>query len=741
MAEISDPYFEGGAALDWLFSQGVHIVSASLGIPWLGPGDGTGDYADALSYYYDAGGLLALSAGNHRRQHWQGRWSDPNVNGYHNFDPDWDINYLTIDGNEPFWFPAGIDIDVNLIWNQWSQPTTDLDLCMYFYDGVAAAPVELGCTEDPQTGLPGQEPKERAFLTTASAGYYGFAIYWYSGTAVPDMEVFTADGLEPMFGVPNGSILMPSDTKKVMAVAALDAGGNYPLEPYSSKGPTNGPGGSLAGGYTKPDISGYANVSTASYGPRGPGAFNGTSAAAPHVAGAAAIVWSANPSWTNSQVRSFLYNEAKDKGASGKDNDFGFGRLYLGPAPASCTYSISPTSQSFGSSSSSGTFNVTTQSGCTWTASTSTSWINITGGSSGTGNGTVSYTVDANSNSSQRTGTIQAAGKTFNITQSGATSCTYSISPSSRSFNANGGTATVSVSTSTGCTWTASRNTSWITITGGSSGTGNGTVSYRVDVNSNTTSREGTLTIAGKMFLVTQAASSGPPPSGENTYYAVIAHSTGALDSMWVSSTSICNLSSTTTDAVLTYQYGNGISVERTVSVPASGIVEWQDTASDLFGVTGNTSGVVDIVADAPLLVAVRTFNSSDTGTFGQSLPGITVEQSVTQGETGIISPVKRTPEFRTNIGFINTGQVGCTVETIFIDSSGSQIGNPVTMSLQPGEWIQKNDILRKAGITYAPIAYAVITVNNAGATVWAYATVIDNATGDPTGLSLTAAN
>jgi hypothetical protein len=201
---------------------------------------------------------------------------------------------------------------------------------------------------------------------------------------------------------------------------------------------------------------------------------------------------------------------------------------------------------------------------------------------------------------------------------------------------------------------------------------------------------------------------------------------------------SLCNLSSVRADAYLTYQYGNGHSVQELVSVPANGIVEWLDTASDLFGVTGDSSGVVEIQVDAPLQVAVRTFNSSDIGTFGQSLPGVTIEQSMTQGETGTISPVKKTPEFRTNIGFINTGQIACTVDTVFFDGNGSQIGNPVPVGLPPGEWKQINNILGKAGIDYAPIASAVITVRTADSKVWAYATVIDNATGDPTGLPLT---
>jgi Zn-dependent metalloprotease len=87
--------------------------------------------------------------------------------------------------------------------------------------------------------------------------------------------------------------------------------------------------------------------------------------------------------------------------------------------------------------------------------------------------------------------------------------CTYSISPSSASFAAAGGTGSVSVTAGAGCSWTAVSNASFITITGGASGTGSGTVSYSVASNGGTTSRTGTLTIAGKTFTVTQAGTSG----------------------------------------------------------------------------------------------------------------------------------------------------------------------------------------------------------------------------------------
>jgi serine protease len=54
-------------------------------------------------------------------------------------------------------------------------------------------------------------------------------------------------------------------------------------------------------------------------------AWNGTSMATPHVAGAAALVWSANPSWTNAEIRQALQQTAQDLGADGRDNAYGYG--------------------------------------------------------------------------------------------------------------------------------------------------------------------------------------------------------------------------------------------------------------------------------------------------------------------------------------------------------------------------------------------------------------------------------
>ncbi|MBF0317838.1 MAG: DUF1566 domain-containing protein [Nitrospirae bacterium] len=168
-----------------------------------------------------------------------------------------------------------------------------------------------------------------------------------------------------------------------------------------------------------------------------------------------------------------------------------------------CSYSLTPTGKQFTSSAGSDSVNVTTSSGCTWSAAGNDGWIVVTSGSSGSGSGSVAYSVAANTTVSQRTGTMTIAGQTFTVTQDGI-SCTYSLSPTSKTFTSSGGSDSVSLTTSTGCTWGASSNVGWITLNSGSYNTGSGSVGYSVSANTGTAQRTGTITIAGQTFTVTQ---------------------------------------------------------------------------------------------------------------------------------------------------------------------------------------------------------------------------------------------
>ncbi|OPX99194.1 MAG: hypothetical protein A4E58_00436 [Syntrophorhabdus sp. PtaB.Bin006] len=81
-----------------------------------------------------------------------------------------------------------------------------------------------------------------------------------------------------------------------------------------------------------------------------------------------------------------------------------------------CAYSIWPPSKSFSESGGNSTISVTAGTSCPWTAAADESWITITSGTSGTGNGTVAYTV-AETGLPPRQGSISVAWQSVIINQ------------------------------------------------------------------------------------------------------------------------------------------------------------------------------------------------------------------------------------------------------------------------------------------------------------------------------------
>jgi trimeric autotransporter adhesin len=95
-----------------------------------------------------------------------------------------------------------------------------------------------------------------------------------------------------------------------------------------------------------------------------------------------------------------------------------------------CTYSLSATSQSFGSSGGAGTVNVNTTTGCGWATASNASFITVNSGSIGSGNGPVGFTVAANTGAA-RSGTVTIAGQTFTVSQAALNSGALAIATAS----------------------------------------------------------------------------------------------------------------------------------------------------------------------------------------------------------------------------------------------------------------------------------------------------------------------
>ena len=181
-----------------------------------------------------------------------------------------------------------------------------------------------------------------------------------------------------------------------------------------------------------------------------------------------------------------------------------------------CTLSAPGTVVSAATSAAS--FTVTSSS--SWTVVAVDPWIQITSAASNNGNGTVSFTVAANTGPS-RTGTISVANQVFTIYQNGTptgttSGCAYLIQSSTVQSVPNTGTTSglIQVITAQTCAWTASTASAWITIKSGVNSTGNGAVAYTVPQNSTGVARSGGILIAGQYVAINQDGGVVAPPPG-----------------------------------------------------------------------------------------------------------------------------------------------------------------------------------------------------------------------------------
>jgi hypothetical protein len=175
-----------------------------------------------------------------------------------------------------------------------------------------------------------------------------------------------------------------------------------------------------------------------------------------------------------------------------------------GASDQTCTYGLAPMSRRFGSGAEDVTVEVRSQAGCAWTASSRAAWIDVRGGDSGTGNGSVRLTVAANSGRAARTGTVLIGGISFSVEQDGAPQpCTYTLRPTHHNAGRGPDHVSIEVRSPDECAWTASGGASWVSIAEGRSGTGAGSVRLRIEANAGA-SRTTTLSIAGQVFTISQ---------------------------------------------------------------------------------------------------------------------------------------------------------------------------------------------------------------------------------------------
>lgn len=276
--------------------MGVDIINHSLGWFDTNFGDGSGPIDAIARRASEAGILWVNAAGNQAQRHWTGRFRDRDGDGWAE---------LGSAGEElTVWAGFGGAIQLALIWDDWPDTRQDFDLYLYNWRGE-----QLAAATAPQRGY--DPPREILTHIVEQPGVFTVKIRARRVTRPIDIKIFSLEH-EIAPAVPYGSIVAPADCACALAVGAVnvrqwDSG---IVERFSARGPTSD-------GRIKPDL----------VAPDGVRRFYGTSASAPSVSGAAALLLSGHPEWGAEELRRALIDGARDMGPPGADVASGAGRL------------------------------------------------------------------------------------------------------------------------------------------------------------------------------------------------------------------------------------------------------------------------------------------------------------------------------------------------------------------------------------------------------------------------------
>lgn len=291
-------------ATDDAIAQGVDVIVHSVGWVNTNFGDGTGVVADTTKRATENGVLWVNAAGNSAKRHWLGKATDSDDDGWVEFSGGSET--ITVDVNY-----SGT-IQLFLTWNDWPESDKDFDLFLYDDNGNL-----VNSSQNYQTG---KEPPAESISYSAGEGSYQLKV------AVPEDSSFEETSLE-IFSfnhqldpyVEKSSIMAPGNVEEVLTVGSINKGDwkEGEIAYYSSRGPTEG-------GEIKPDLVAADGVETYVYPD-----FLGTSAAAPHAAGAAGLILSREPELEPEETVKALKNNTRDLGQKGPDDTYGWGKMKL----------------------------------------------------------------------------------------------------------------------------------------------------------------------------------------------------------------------------------------------------------------------------------------------------------------------------------------------------------------------------------------------------------------------------
>ncbi|HNX49766.1 MAG TPA: S8 family serine peptidase [Thermoanaerobaculaceae bacterium] len=217
------------------------------------------------------------------------------------------------------------------------------------------------------------------------------------------------------------------------------------------------------------------------------------------------------------------------------------------------------------------------------------------------------------------------------------------------------------------------------------------------------------------------------------TFVSGIARTPGLAPAIWYSDVAVANPTDVASDLTLTF-YGNSGSPSTTARVEAHRQVSWKNVVQGLFQVAGNDVGVLKVESTQPSLVVGRTYSQVTAGspTYGQEYVGMTPSQALAGGQVGYLANLRSDTGFYSNIELVNVGQAQASVEVKFYESTGAAV-KTLTKTVDPNRRVGATSVLPsgKSGV------WAEVRVTPAEGKVLVFASVIDDASKDPTTVPL----
>ncbi len=229
------------------------------------------------------------------------------------------------------------------------------------------------------------------------------------------------------------------------------------------------------------------------------------------------------------------------------------------------------------------------------------------------------------------------------------------------------------------------------------------------------------------------------PPSPTDIYVLATAHSEGSNSTVWRSDVELQNYGNhavTVTMKLLGRNQDNSQPPSATVTMGIRSSLRLADVLAETFGVTDGAAAIRLTPSAATLAATSRTYNAGASGTYGQFVPAVHVGEAIAYGEVGRLLQLSHDPSlaqgFRTNLGLLSATAVALPVRAAFYLADGRLLGT-VDVTLKPYEFRQLDRAFEQVTGEVVPDGYILVSTALAGGRFFAYASVVDNLTGDPT--------